>query len=67
MRLALQILSLLSLVALILPPILFLAGYMELGTVKWLMLLATIVWFIVATPWMWKEEKEPDKEEVIVP
>ena len=28
---------------------------LKLDTVKWLMLLATIVWFIAATPWMWKD------------
>ncbi len=51
----LVIVSLLSLVALMLPSILFLAGRMELPTAKWVMLLATIVWFAAATPWMWKQ------------
>ncbi len=51
----LKIVSLLSLVALILPSILFLAGRMELTTVKWVMLAATVVWFVAATPWMWKQ------------
>jgi Na+-driven multidrug efflux pump len=51
----LQIVSLLALVALTLPSIMFLAGRMELDTVKWLMTLATIVWFVAATPWMWKD------------
>lgn len=51
----LVIVSLLSLVALMLPSILFLAGRMELPTVKWVMLAATIVWFVAATPWMWKQ------------
>ncbi len=51
----LKIVSLLSLVALILPSILFLTGRMELTTVKWVMLAATIVWFVAATPWMWKQ------------
>jgi len=51
----LKIVSVLSLVALMLPSILFLAGRMELLTVKWVMLLATIVWFAAATPWMWKQ------------
>jgi hypothetical protein len=55
MRPILQIVSLLALIALILPSIIFLAGRMELDTVKWLMLLFTIVWFVVATPWMWKD------------
>ena len=52
----LQIVSLLSLVALTLPSIMFLAGRMELNTVKWLMMLATVVWFVAATPWMWKDD-----------
>jgi hypothetical protein len=51
----LQIVSLLALVALTLPSVLFLAGRMELNTVKWLMMLATVVWFVAATPWMWKD------------
>lgn len=55
MRPILQIVSLLALIALTLPSIIFLAGRIELDTVKWLMLLATIVWFVVATPWMWKD------------
>jgi hypothetical protein len=56
MRPILQIVSLLALIALTLPSIIFLAGCrLELDTVKWLMLLATIVWFVVATPWMWKD------------
>lgn len=56
MRLTLQIVSLLALVALTLPSVIFLArGRIELNTVKWLMLLATLVWFATATPWMWKD------------
>jgi hypothetical protein len=51
----LVIVSLLSLVALMLPSILFLAGRMELPTVKWIMLAATTVWFVTAAPWMWKQ------------
>jgi len=55
MRLILQIVSLLALIVLTLPSILFLAGRMELDSVKWTMLIASIVWFIAATPWMWKD------------
>jgi hypothetical protein len=51
----LKIVSALSLVALMLPSILFLTGRMELPTVKWVMLAATVVWFVAATPWMWKQ------------
>ena len=60
MRLILKIVSVLSLIALILPSILFLAGRMELDSVKWLMLVATIVWFVTATPIMWKENGQQD-------
>lgn len=55
MRSILQIISLLALIALTLPSVLFLAGRLELNMVKWLMLLATIVWFVTATLWMWKD------------
>jgi uncharacterized RDD family membrane protein YckC len=55
MRPILQIISLLALIALTLPSVIFLAGKLELNMVKWLMLLATIVWFATATPWMWKD------------
>ncbi len=56
MRPILQIVSLLALIALILPSIIFLAGRLELYTVKWIMLAATVVWFVAATPWMWKDK-----------
>ena len=56
MRPILQIVSLLALIALTLPSIIFLAGSrMELYTVKWIMLVATIVWFVAASGWMWKD------------
>jgi len=55
MRPVLQIVSLLALIALTLPSAIYLAGRMELDMVKWIMLLATIVWFVAATPWMWKD------------
>ncbi len=55
MRSILQIISLLALIALTLPSVLFLAGRLELNMVKWIMLLATIVWFVSAAPWMWKD------------
>ena len=51
----LVIVSLLSLVALMLPSILFLAGRMELGTAQGIMLAATLVWFAAGTPWLWKQ------------
>jgi hypothetical protein len=51
----LQVVSLLALIALTLPSVLFLAGRMELDMVKWIMILATIVWFLTATPLMWRD------------
>ncbi len=62
MRTILQIVSLLALIGLTLPSIIFLTGRMELNTVKWLMLLATIVWFVAATPLMWKDNGEEKQE-----
>ena len=56
MRPILQIVSLLALIALTLPSVIFLAGRLELDTVKWIMLVATVVWFVAATPWMWKDK-----------
>ena len=56
MRTIAQIISWLSLVALTVPSILYLTGSMELDTVKKIMLLASAVWFLSATPWMWKEK-----------
>ena len=55
MRPILQIVSLVALITLTLPSIIFLAGRMELDMAKWIMLLATIIWFVTATPWMWKD------------
>jgi len=61
MRLILKIVSLLALVALVLPPILFLAGVrIELDRVKLFMLVASIVWFVTATPWMWKDNGQQE-------
>ena len=62
MRPILQFVSLLALLALTLPSVLFLAGRMELDKVKWIMLLATIVWFAAATPWMWKDNGAEKKD-----
>jgi len=54
MRTTFIVISALSLVVLMVPPILFLAGRTELNTVKWVMLAATVLWFAAATPWLWK-------------
>ncbi len=55
MKMIAQILSWISLVVLMVPSVLFLAGKMSsLDQVKWVMLLATIFWFVTAPLWMWK-------------
>ncbi len=60
MRTIAQIISWLSLVALTLPSILYLNGSrMELDTVKNIMLVASLVWFLSAPLWMWKEKGAP--------
>lgn len=61
LRTVAQIVSWLSLLALTLPSVLFLAGRMELEKVKFYMIIATIVWFVSATLWMWNSE--PKKQE----
>ena len=58
MRTIAQIISWLSLVALTVPSILYLTGSMELDAVKKIMLIASAVWFLSATPWMWNEKSE---------
>jgi hypothetical protein len=62
----LKTVSLLALIGVILPSILFLAGRMELDTTKWLMLVASIAWFVTAVPWMWKDNGEQAKEDEAV-
>lgn len=48
----LQIVSLVALIAAILPSCLYLGGRMELDQVKTAMLAATVVWFIATPLWM---------------
>lgn len=57
MKMIAQILSWISLVMLMVPSVLYLAGKMSsLDQVKWVMLLATILWFISTPIWMWEEQ-----------
>ncbi len=62
MRTILQFISLLALIALTLPSVIFLAGQLELNMVKWIMLVATIVWFVAAAGWMWKDNGADTQE-----
>lgn len=63
MRRILQIFSWLALAATILPPVLFLAGRIDLNQSKLWMLAATIVWF-AATPF-WMGRPKVDEELVL--
>ena len=59
MKMISQILSWISLVVLMAPSILFLVGKISsLDQVKWIMFLATIVWFVSAPLWMWKGQEK---------
>ena len=57
MRQALQIISVIALCLTVFPSLLFFAGMMELDRVKWLMMAATVAWFIATPLWMGREEK----------
>ncbi len=52
MRTAARLVSLVSLVGTILPPILFFAGHMDLDATKLWMLVATVGWFVATPVWM---------------
>ena len=58
MRLIVQIISLIALAATIFPSILYFLGAIELDLSKWIMLLATIVWFIATPLWMGRKPSE---------
>ena len=58
MILVAKLISWISLIALIAPAILFLAGRMELDQVKSIMLISTVVWFASASIWMWRKNSD---------
>ncbi len=64
MRRILQLISAVALVATILPAMLFLLGRVDLEQVKWLMLLATIVWFASTPFWMGRPTEVKDEIDV---
>jgi hypothetical protein len=57
MVIVIKLISWISLIALIAPAILFMAGRMELDQVKSIMLISTVVWFVSAAMWMWRKDK----------
>ncbi len=52
MRTSARLVSLVSLVGTILPPVLFFAGRMDLDATKLWMLVATVAWFAATPLWM---------------
>ena len=58
MRLILQIISWIALAVTVVPSILFFFGSMELDRVKWLLIYATVVWFVVTPFWMGHKSDE---------
>ena len=56
MKMTARIIALASLIVLIVPSVMFLTGSVELEKVKIVMLIATIIWFVSAALWMWKDE-----------
>ena len=56
-RLVAKMISLLILICLIVPSCMYLTGKMGLNQVKIIMNISTIVWFVTASLWMWKEDR----------
>lgn len=65
MQTILQLASVFALASTIIPAAFFLFGQVELDQLKWLMFLATIVWFIVTPLWMGRSIDT--KDEVVIP
>jgi len=57
MRLVLQVISWIALAMTVLPSVAYFSGNMELDRVKWLLVLATVVWFATTPFWMDKKEE----------
>lgn len=58
MRTIIKIIGYLGIIILILPSILFLAGKMELDSVKTVMIVATIIWFGASIIQVWDLDKK---------
>ena len=58
MRTVIKIIGYLGIVILIFPSILFLAGSIELDSVKTIMLVATIIWFAASVIQVWDLDKK---------
>lgn len=58
MRVLLQLVSFIALAGVIVPPLLFLMGKLDLDRTKMLMLVATIGWFAITPLWMGRPTQE---------
>lgn len=56
LKLAMKIVSWLTLAVVLVSPFTFLSGKIELDVLKTILWFATIVWFVSASLWMWKED-----------
>ena len=56
MRRIFQVLSWAALALTVVPSLLFLRGTIDLDQVKWLMLTATVAWFVFTPLWMGREK-----------
>lgn len=61
-RTAAQAISWASLGILVLMGILFLTGAVTLDRVKWILIAVTIIWFVAAVLWMWKNDHVTEEE-----
>lgn len=55
MRRVMQLISVAALIATILPALMYMAGSLDLATVKATMLIATVVWFVATPMWMGRQ------------
>jgi len=58
MRNLTRVVSWIALASVIVPSFLYLAGRMDLPRVKWIMLIATLVWFATVPLWMGRKPTE---------
>jgi len=55
-RLIAQIASWASMIALVVVPVFYATGVLSLDMLKTILMIITIIWFVVATIWMWKKD-----------
>jgi hypothetical protein len=61
MRRIAQLISLIGLIATILPALMYLTGGLELPATKTTMFIATVVWFVATPMWMGRQDKTQDQ------